>query len=987
MSKQYIFLPWLRRGLASQIADPDPLKDSAVIASRAGLKLNVGILADDVQKSNVQQEVVLLGPGDIIGIDKSAIVKTDPAPGTKNFQPNFFSYIEFYEEDFLWRYTPGKAAGEKRLRPWLALIVLQETEFQRMRLQDDRGTVKIRIGREAVNQALPNLEQSWAWSHVQIIEGTITADDLADTTNRNRLISGVLGSNPNLGVSRLMCPRKLNADTKYFAFVVPGFEKGRLAGLGETRAKIEAVSRFKPSWSADSDVVELPVYHEWSFSTGVEDFEALAEKITPLDLSDSEVGRIWMDASDINYGNAFDYAGNLQPELPVRKGFLPFEGALVVPVDPSQPSTSGVLPSMPLSMRPGQPEKDFLKRFAGLVNLGVQYRVKQISELQWAAEIPGNDVDDPLLVPPIYGKWYANAEGTATVDSTKTTNWLEQLNLDPAFRVAAGLGAEVVRTNQEEFVSRAWAQLTDKRKNLNNELKRLRFAQEVTNATYKKRFNPVATRPETHPNQLLALTQSLHSMVLSDDPALSIAGQLNGYKPDTVFVQPTFRRLTRSNGSIIKRIRPVAVHPITMTAFAQPFFVEAFFINPAPPFQNFNSNELAKLNTNRFLLRFLHLFEVLQIPDWFGSMPGELPIQRGLFRTLVKQLQETVLRKPLVIKPAPVSLQALAAKVNAKILPANSFRNRYKASIPAVAPTAVTESDKISPNSFNPFYTDPMYELLGKAEPELFIPNLDLIKPDSFVLLQANSAFIEAYLVGMNHELASEFLWRGYPADMNATFFRQFWDKSDSPPSGLDKSDITFIRKWNLANSLGKNGPPGSIANPLVFVIKAELVKNYPNLVVYAQKGKMINNNQHRVPDLEQAPLLPIFLSALSPDYLFAGFALTKPMVLGSSVDGGYYFVIAERPGEMHFGLDQSGIENRSWNDLSWTKLPHVVGHIDLQKDIPPNPGDPGGLVWGKGESPVTALPTGGTGDSAQMAAILNQKPVRIFVHASQLVS
>lgn len=583
MSKQYIFLPWLRRGLASQIAEPDPLQGSPAIASRAGVKLNVGILADDVQKASVQQEVLLLGPGDIVGIDKSAIVKTDPAPGTKNFQPNFFPYIEFYEEDFPWRYTPGKAAGEKRLRPWLALIVLQETEFQRMRLPDDRGTVKIRIGSEAVSQGLPNLEQSWAWSHVQIIEGTIAADDLADTNNRNQLISGVLSSNPNLGVSRIMCPRKLDAKTKYFAFVVPAFEKGRLAGLGEELSKIEGASRFKSSWSADSDVVELPVYHEWSFSTGVEDFEALAEKITPLDLSDSEVGRLWMDATDINYGNTFDYSGNLQPELPTRKGSLPFEGALVIPVDPAQTPSPGLLPSMPLTMRSGQPEKDFVKRFAGLVNLGVQYRVKQISELQWAAEIPGNDVDDPLLVPPIYGKWYANAEGTATVDSTKTTDWLEQLNLDPAFRVAAGLGAEVVRANQEEFVSRAWAQLTDKRKNLNNELKRLRFAQEVTNATYKKRFNPVATSPETQSNQLLALTQAFHSMVVSDDPTLSVAGQLHGYKPDTLFVQPTYRRITRSNGPIVKRTHLVSASSLVVTAPTLPFFMEAFFINPAPP--------------------------------------------------------------------------------------------------------------------------------------------------------------------------------------------------------------------------------------------------------------------------------------------------------------------------------------------------------------------------------------------------------------------
>ncbi|MGC3946460.1 MAG: hypothetical protein QM762_18380 [Chryseolinea sp.] len=986
MPKQYVFIPWLRRGMAKQIAEPDPLNDAAVNASRAGVKLNVNILADDVQRASVSQEVVLVGPGDIVGIDRSAIVKTDPAPGIRNFQPNYFPYIDFYEEDFPWRYTPGKAAGEKRLRPWIALIVLQENEFQRMRLPDDRGTVKIRIGNESAGQALPNLEQSWAWSHVQINEGTVTDANLADANDRNQRISGILNGDPNLGVSRIMCPRKLDANTKYYAFVVPAFEKGRLAGLGEDLTKIEAAGRFKPSWNSNGEAVELPVYYEWSFITGAEDFEALAEKITPLDLSHSEVGRLWMDASDINYGNSFDYAGNLQPEIPERKSKLPFEGALVIPVDPAQPPTPGVLPSLPLTLRTGATEKDFVKRFAGLINLGVQYRIKQISELQWAAEVPGNDVDDPLLVPPIYGKWYANADGTTTVDPSKTASWLEQMNLDPAFRVAAGLGAEMVRENQEDFVSRAWAQLTDKRKTLNAELKKLRFAQEVTNATFRKRFNAPSTSPETQTNQVLALTQSFHSMVISDDPGLSVAGQLNGYKADTVFVQPTFRRMTRTNGPIMKKLKPAAVSNIAMTTFALPFFVEAFIFNPAPPFQNFNSNEkLAKFDVNQFIIRIrIRISPNLQVPNWFGGVLTETTIPRSVLPTMVKQLQDTVLRKPIIVKPAPVNLQMLSAKVMAKIIPSNSFRNRYKAVMPAVAPAAVVENDSISPNSFNPFYSDPTYELLGKSAPDLFIPNLDLIKPDSFVLLQSNSAFIESYLTGMNHELASEFLWRGYPADMNATFFRRFWDKSDSPDTGGDNSDIDFIRKWNANNSLGKNGPAGSIANPLVFVIKAELVKNYPNLVVYAQKG-MMNANQTRVPDMSKDPLLPIFLSSLSPDFLFAGFALTKAMVL--SADGGYYFVIAERPGEMHFGLDQTDTGFASWDDLSWPKIPTVVGHIDLQRDIPPTPVKDRGLVWGKGEPAVTTSPTGGTGDSAQMAAILNQKPVRIFIHASQLVS
>ena len=91
----------------------------------------------------------------------------------------------------------------------------------------------------------------------------------------------------------------------------------------------------------------------------------------------------------------------------------------------------------------------------------------------------------------------------------------------------------------------------------------------------------------------------------------------------------------------------------------------------------------------------------------------------------------------------------------------------------------------------------------------------------------------------------------------------------------------------------------------------------------------------------------------------------------------------------MHFGLDQSRKADKpfsTWNDLAWTDISQVVAYIDLKKDIPADPVVKGGLEWGKGQNPVTDDPTAGTGDAAQMAAILRQKPVQIFVHASMMV-
>ena len=33
-------------------------------------------------------------------------------------------------------------------------------------------------------------------------------------------------------------------------------------------------------------------------------------------------------------------------------------------------------------------------------------------------------------------------------------------------------------------------------------------------------------------------------------------------------------------------------------------------------------------------------------------------------------------------------------------------------------------------------------------------------------------------MVGSNHEMGRELLWRGYPTDQRGTYFAQFWDTS-----------------------------------------------------------------------------------------------------------------------------------------------------------------------------------------------------------------
>ncbi|MBE7172622.1 MAG: hypothetical protein INR73_18730 [Williamsia sp.] len=984
MANQYVFLPWLRRGLAQQIADPDPLTAQPHPDARPTIQAGIRIIADDAERATVNQPFSLLGPGDITGISTSAIVKTDPGAGTKNFEPNYFPYIEFYEEDFLWRYSPAKAAGDRRLRPWLTLIVLEEKEFERQPQNGGPGNKVIRILAAPLSRVFPPASQLWATAHVQINDGSLLKSELADPAARNLRLAASLKANPNLGVCRLFCPRKLKQATTYWAFLIPSFEKGRVAGLGGKKSEIEAVGRYQVSWEGSAAGADrFPVYYEWSFQTGSEGFEQLAKKIVPRDLSGTDTGKLWMDASDINYGDLFDYNGSLHPGN--KPGLLPFEGALRL-IGAATPN---------LTQRTGPAERGFVDQFSKLLNLGIDYRRRPRAELQERIPLPGNDEDDPLIVPPIYGRWYVKGDGTATVKCQLPDTWLDQLNLDPAMRVAAGLGAAAVKENQEEYMSRAWEQLSDYRRRLNRDLHRLNFAQEITKALFQKHFVQGTDMTGDSANKILALTHSIQPLVKSDQPNISIAGKLAASKTDAAFVQPGYRRITRANGPVMKRVKLANTLTRAVMSGQTQFFVIGLAALADLAFQNFGSSQLGAVDATRFLYQpgpWPNVALALQNANWYGDNFGYFLTDRAKLPLIVKDLQDKVLNKPLLTMPPQFQLSTFSEKILKKITPEFSFQLQYKAVIPADAPPAVAQSDVISPNSFNPAFTDPAYEKLARLKPELFIPNLDRIEPESFVLLQANAPFIEAYLAGMNHEMGAEFVWRGYPADLNATYFRQFWDTSDAAPSGTDRSDIKPIRTWPLSESLGKNAPAGVFPNPLVFVIRAELITKYPNLVVYAQKARL-DANGIRIPDPAVPVKAPIFLSGLQGDFLMAGFELTREEALGIPVagtpgGGSWYFVIAERPGEMHFGLDQSRPPGgmATWNDLAWTDLPAGVDYLDLEKHIPPQPAVNDGLQWGKGQAVVTADPAAGTGDAAQMAAILQQRPVQIFIHASLLV-
>ena len=107
-------------------------------------------------------------------------------------------------------------------------------------------------------------------------------------------------------------------------------------------------------------------------------------------------------------------------------------------------------------------------------------------------------------------------------------------------------------------------------------------------------------------------------------------------------------------------------------------------------------------------------------------------------------------------------------------------------------------------------------------------PGLDDVGDNAVSVLETNQAAVESFLIGLNDELASELLWREYPAVLTDTWITRFWS-----PSGLGGNDIEPIADWTTTRRLGA---AAGDADAVVF-IRGDLLVHYPTALVYLLPG------------------------------------------------------------------------------------------------------------------------------------------------------
>lgn len=951
---QLTFLPFLRRGLAAAVTG----QTSAGAPAEGGKRARPGFVVDLTvggSATTITKTVDLLGPGDVVGLRRDLIIRTDPAPGTGDFEPGYLPSVELFDEDLPWRYTPEAPSGD-RLRPWLALVVLRSGQESPEFVRTSPPGSPLPAVRVSDAKCLPPSTELWAWAHVQIT-GPLPAGPPADA------VAALLSQAPERGISRILCPRRLVARTTYTAFLVPTYAAGREAGLG--REPAVTGDPLAPAWTGTERDLVLPVYFEWSFVTGEEgDFEALVRRIERRKL-DPEVGRRHIDVT--------------APGLGVK--------GVASPV-----AMHGAIRHVDATDEP-LADADFRVDMGAILTRTTQTQVE-------------------TLGPPAYGALQAGIPGWKQAGA-----WLRDLNLDVRARAAAGLGASIVRREQEALMEVAWKQLERVRAE-NVEIQRAQLAREVTARLQRKHLAPLpAARKLTVLGPMASKLRVAGGGTIAREVGASALGLPQ--------VGASFRRVLRPQGPVVRsstvlvpsvvtrmaagaasgaRERPSLTGAITMDRVSTALEKDArrsvagelatrlpsgamrllgVLTSAVPRVQLPPSFEKARaaraMSGSAFggtpLADPRPGFKLAGAPPAFATVPIDTADARWL-RTVISPIEQVLASGPTATRPPALQLHEVVTAGERGI--DRAIEARLKARLGG---RQRVQRDPLAPVLAGPRIDAPVVKLLTAHARDAMVPNLDRVPRNTIALMKENRRFVEALLAGMNHEMARELLFRGYPTDRRGTYFRQMWEPSSTVASGSAEAyDILPIHLWPSSTSLGMHSSRPHPPDSVVFVLRSDLLTKYPTAVIEMAKAKWTDPGAKLPRDVTDEVITPTLWAHVEPDIVFVGFDLAVETVLGATSrggDAGWFFVLRERPGEPRFGADEppGGGTMTGWADLSWTELTDDLereSFVSIARGAKPEPTFAGAAEWGL--------------SSAVMADVLFQDPVYVAVHARDLL-
>jgi len=935
------FLPYLKRQPALTIESSD-----------AG-NLTAGLALEIVHSGAVTSvkvpDIVLRGPGDVIGISESMIARREPAPNTVDFEPNYFPYIDFVDPEFAWRYslTPLSSGEKSKVDPWLSLIVLSDEEITAMTSENIEVIAPLNNKQLFLSisaKYLPDPDLLWANAHVQL--------------------SGLTGSteyfienNPSGHCSRILCMRKLLPEKRYVAFLVPNYAVAVQAAFG---LSITDATDAK-AWSAENSdaIVKFPIYSHWPFGTSEQgDFESLARALQSFALDKSKVGTRAVDASLTQLttpNNTHDR--NMEH-------FFRREGALVPPgFDSNRVLYENESKKLPYTA----PMLDSLN--------------ESLKDRTTTQSTDDELDDDPLITLPVYGRYFRKTEEIKMPANGNhwpgTSPWVHEMNLDFRYRVTGGFGTEVVQQNQEDYMRKCWEQVGEIRR-ANEELRRHQAALKISERIKLRHIDPLCDE------RFAMLTTPFHTHyhITQGDEKKNVteAMQKSGIAPG-VFSSPLRRVVHR-------RVR----------------------INNTKPIQSFE-NKLKKTNTSsqsstysqpgtrplpyNFSKKETEFLQAVdkKVQDKVGAA---FTAERNLYRAQPFASPARPTQPGLSPGPSNAAVPFLQHTESIYVQPVNTgidFRAMFdikKAIRGSVdfrlkLPEGVSISENLDPIMMAPKIRDAMYRPLVSLNKDYILPGIENLKNNGTTLCEENRRFIESYLVACNHEMGRELVWRHFPTDQRGSVFSFFWDavQAVNPPK-----DIKDIHTWDQV--LGRNKAGLSSSPNLVLIVKSDLIRRYPSTIIYAIKITNAGSQPRYWSDAyptknppidEEIMIDPIFRAQVGHDTLCVGFPFSRNEVQGSTRDGEYYFVLQENQDLPRFGLDiKSERIKQNMNCLSPEQADQLTENDFQWGDAP--------LDYAGYISNFDFLATGVStiGSSATIADKTYQLPIRVAIHSSELL-
>ena len=659
--------------------------------------------------------------------------------------------------------------------------------------------------------------------------------------------------------------------------------------------------------------MRLPVYYHWRFATGADgDVESLAAALHAV-VAPPELGSV-----TVQLATADAELAALDPEAP--GSVVVVRGALVAPPnDPPEPTVA----------------QD------ARVDAVLRARVDD-------ARAEGS------VGPPLYGEWHRD------VHRVPPDGWLAEANAIAERRIAAGLGATVVRANQEALVQACWDQVGALR-DANQLFNRALVSSHVASRLIARHL---AGLPMGRAAQV---TSSWQARVLPPDAGaerVTVAGTIEasslpeallsaGYRRVAASRRPAARRaaragLTRQRSAVdfaaadLLGLEPAGPPPDALEDFTPMTAIPIGGAEGAVPLRGLGLPGSASAGQLRALQSAAGSARVapsrlneavaqgeLEVIDELAPRGPGLDPDAGAALRLAEAWTAT--RDRLEAPAAPTAfvaaeLSTLHGKVMAQADPATSIPRRTMGRLavgdedpdapPFTGLRPIGDGNVPSTVVANPWVLTPVSGLLDRLPGSWLLPGMDGVPQDGVTVVETNPAFVAACLLGANQELEAELLWREFPTDRRGSPLRHFWARRDGA------ADIGPIHDWPGDASLGDL--VSTTDGQLVLVVRGRLLLRYPDIVVYAIPGDPSGPSN----DPSMA-VLPDFFGRMDPDLTYAGFPMTKPQALADDV----WFVLQQQPAAPRFGFDVFRDPNdplETWSDVAWSDVGVAPGgHLD----------------------------------------------------------